>query len=93
MRTNVEESRELGRILAAKLNRTSGRAEVFLPLGGLSMIDAPGRPFWWPEADRALFDALKEELRIGIPVTEMDNNINDPVFARKCAHGLLKMLR
>jgi uncharacterized protein (UPF0261 family) len=92
MRTTVEENRELGRILAEKLNRTKGRAAVFLPLKGLSMIDAPGGPFWWPEADRALFTTLKEHLRNDIPVTEMNRNINDPVFARACARALLGML-
>jgi uncharacterized protein (UPF0261 family) len=92
MRTNVEECRELGRILAAKLNRTGGDAAVFIPLRGLSMIDAPGGPFWWPEADGALFDALKENLRDGIPVMEMDHNINDPAFASGCAEALLDML-
>jgi uncharacterized protein (UPF0261 family) len=92
MRTTVEENRELGKILAEKLNRSTGRAAVFLPLKGLSMIDAPEGPFWWPEADHALFAALKEHLRADIPVTEMNRNINDPVFARACARALLEML-
>jgi len=62
---------------------------VLIPLRGLSMIDAEGGPFWWPEADRALFDALKEDLRDGIPVIELDCNVNDPGFARRCAAALL----
>jgi uncharacterized protein (UPF0261 family) len=57
------------------------------------MIDSPGGPFWWPEADQALFAALKSELRSGIPVIEMDCNINDPPFAEQCAHCLLQSLR
>jgi uncharacterized protein (UPF0261 family) len=93
MRTTVDENRELGRILAEKLNRSRGSAAVFLPLKGLSMIDAPGGPFWWPEADRSLFSSLKNHLRPDIPVTEMDRNINDPDFARACAGALLNMLQ
>ena len=27
-----------------------------IPEGGVSLIDAPGEPFWDPAADRALFD-------------------------------------
>jgi uncharacterized protein (UPF0261 family) len=92
MRTTVEENGELGRILAAKLNRSTGRAAVFIPLKGLSMIDAPGNAFWWPEADRALFDALKENLREDIPVKELNHNINEPEFATSCVHALLEML-
>jgi uncharacterized protein (UPF0261 family) len=92
MRTTVQESRELGRILAEKLNRSTGKSAVFLPLKGLSMIDAPGGAFWWPEADRALFESLKENLRGDIPVHELDLNINEPVFARSCTQALLDML-
>ncbi len=92
MRTTVEENRELGRILSEKLNRSIGKAAVFLPLKGLSMIDAPGGAFWWPEADRALFESLKKNLRKDIPVHELDLNINEPAFARSCTQALLEML-
>lgn len=93
MRTNVYENRELGRILAEKLNRSTGPVTVLLPLKGLSMIDSPGGPFWWPEADTALFDALKSGLRSDIPVIELDCNINEPAFAERCAHCLLENMR
>ncbi len=55
MRTTPEENARLGRILAEKINASSGPVAVYLPLRGLSVIDAPGGPFWWPEADTALF--------------------------------------
>jgi len=89
MRTNVEENQKLGEILAAKLNLSVGPLSVVLPLQGLSMIDAPGGPFWWPEADDALFASLKKNLRKEIPVLELDCNINDPPFADECARQLL----
>jgi len=54
------------------------------------MIDAPGQPFWSPEADGALFACLKANLRPDIPVIELDCNINDPVFAERCAQTLLQ---
>jgi uncharacterized protein (UPF0261 family) len=93
MRTDVEESRKLGEIIAGKLSPSRGPVTVVIPLGGLSMIDAPGKPFWWPEADRALFDALKGNLRKDIPVVELDCNINDPPFAARCAEALLAGIR
>jgi uncharacterized protein (UPF0261 family) len=89
MRTNVEENRRLGRIVADKLNSSKGPITVLLPLRGVSMIDSPGGSFWWPEADRALFDALKAALRPDIGVVELDCNINDPVFAERCVQCLL----
>jgi uncharacterized protein (UPF0261 family) len=93
MRTTPEECRHLGRIIAEKLNRSSGPVSVLIPLRGLSMIDAEGGPFWWPEADRALRDALKENLRHDIPVIEMDCNVNDPEFAQRCAGTLLESMK
>lgn len=90
MRTNVEENRQLGAILAEKLNLSVGPVTVLLPLRGLSVIDSAGGAFWWPEADQALFNALKSGLRSDIPVVEMDCVINDPAFAEACVQHLLQ---
>lgn len=92
LRTNPEECAELGRILAAKCNLSTGRVTVLLPLKGISGISAPGQPFYWPEADAALFGEWKRNLRPGIPVIEYDGNINDPAFAELCVGELLKNL-
>ncbi|MCR4406641.1 MAG: Tm-1-like ATP-binding domain-containing protein [Anaerolineae bacterium] len=92
MRTTPEENAELGRILAEKANKSTGPVAFFLPLKGVSMLDAPGKEFWWPEADRALYDAIKKHLRSDIPVYEMDNNINDDEFADAVANKMLEFL-
>jgi uncharacterized protein (UPF0261 family) len=92
MRTTPEENAELGRILAEKANAARGPVAFYLPLKGVSMLDAPGKEFWWPEADAALFAAIKDHVRSDIPVHELDHNINDPEFAEAVAAGLLEML-
>ena len=79
-------------LFRSKINRSTGPVAVLLPWGGLSMIDSPGGPFWWPEADRALFESLKSHLRSDIPVIEMQCNINDAAFARRCAEVLLELI-
>src|SRR3990172_12234942 len=89
MRTDPEECGALGRTMAERLNESTGQVTVLLPRNGLSMIDAPGGPFWWPEADEALFAALRQGLRSDIPVEELDCNINDEAFARRAAECLL----
>ena len=89
MRTDIFENQKLGEIIAAKLNQSCAPVTVLLPLKGISMLDAPGGKFWWPEADAALFDALKKNLRQDIPVIELDCNINAPEFAERCAAALL----
>jgi uncharacterized protein (UPF0261 family) len=90
MRTDIFENKRLGEIIAAKLNQSCAPVTVLLPLKGISMLDAPGGKFWWPEADAALFEALKTNLRKDIRVVEMDCNINDAAFAEKCAACLLE---
>ncbi len=89
MRTSVEENAELGRILAGKISSYPAPVTVLLPLGGISVVSAPGGPFHDAAADAALFEALKSGLRGGIPVHEFAGNINDPGFAAACAAALL----
>jgi uncharacterized protein (UPF0261 family) len=81
MRTTPEECAELGRRIARKLSAATGPTALFIPLQGVSMIDAEGQPFHDPEADAALFAALREGLGENVELVEMDCNVNDPAFA------------
>jgi uncharacterized protein (UPF0261 family) len=89
MRTSVEECRELGRVMAARLNESTGPVTVLVPLRGWSMIDTQNGRFWLPEADAAWLEALRRDLRTDIPVIELDCNVNDPEFSERCAKELL----
>lgn len=93
MRTNVEENARLGQIIAEKANASSGPVSIFLPLKGVSILDSPGNEFWWPEADQALYDAIKSNVSADVSVTEMDCNINDPAFAEAVTGRLLSDLK
>ena len=94
LRTNEEENRQMGAMLAAAANAgQAGNVSVLIPLGGVSMLDSDGDRFWDPDADQACFDALKNDLRADIPLIEVDANINDPVFAEKAVAVLLEMLQ
>ncbi|MDX1952388.1 MAG: Tm-1-like ATP-binding domain-containing protein [Verrucomicrobiota bacterium] len=90
MRTNAEESAELGRILAQKVNASEGPVSVLIPRKAISVISAPGQKFHDPVADEALFGNLKKNLRPDVEIVELDVEINDPIFAEACAHTLLK---
>ena len=92
MRTNAEECAELGRILAEKVNAYTGPVTVLLPLKAISIISAAGQPFHDAEADAALFAAIRQHLKPGIPLVEMDCEINAPEFATACAEALLAMV-
>ena len=88
MRTTAGECAELGRRVARKLNAATGPVTLFVPLEGVSIIDAEGQPFHDPDADRALFDALRENLDENVEVREIEANVNDPEFATAMADRL-----
>jgi uncharacterized protein (UPF0261 family) len=92
MRTTPAECTELGRILAEKVNAYRGPVTVLLPKKAISIISAEGGVFHDPTADEALFSAIKQNLKPGIPLIEMDCKINDPEFAMACARALLASL-
>ncbi len=89
MRTTPQESAELGRRVAAKLAAATGETTLFLPLRGISAVDVEGGPFRDPEADDALFAALREGLAGSrVDMVELDLEINDDAFARTMAERL-----
>jgi uncharacterized protein (UPF0261 family) len=88
MRTTSEECAELGRRIARKLSDATGPVALFIPAQGVSMIDAPGQAFHDPEADAALFEALREGIGGNVEVVEIDCNINDESFATAMADKL-----
>jgi uncharacterized protein (UPF0261 family) len=90
MRTTPDECRQLGRIIAEKVNLSTGPVTVLVPRRAISVISASGQKFHDPAADQALFDALKSNLRRDIELKEFDLEINDPEFAEQCAETLLK---
>jgi uncharacterized protein (UPF0261 family) len=92
LRTNVDENRQMGAMLAAAANAATAPVAIMLPLRGVSMLDSEGHEFWDPEADRACYEAIKAGLKPGIPVVELDRNINDPAFSEKVVETLLAML-
>ena len=92
MRTSPEECAELGKILAEKVNRYEAPVTVLLPTKAISIISAEGQPFHSPEADEALFSAIKANLSDKVELLEIDAEINDPKFSTACVEALLKNL-
>jgi uncharacterized protein (UPF0261 family) len=83
MRTTAGENERMGHWIAERLNRMDGPVRFFLPEGGVSALDAPGQPFWDPDADAALFKALERSVRqtANRQIIRIRHNINDPEFA------------
>ncbi len=94
MRTTPAENQKFGRFIAAKLNQMEGPVRFLLPLKGVSLIDAPDKPFHDPAADRMLFETLEKEFRPGPnrQLIKLDANINDPLFAEALVDHFLDII-
>ncbi len=93
LRTNAEENRKIGEILAAAANESTAPVAFLFPMKGVSMLDSEGGRFWDPEADEACFDAIRGGVKSGATILELENNINDPEFSGAAAETLLGMLK
>jgi uncharacterized protein (UPF0261 family) len=92
MRTTPDENDRLGKEIAEKASAAKGPTAVLVPLRGVSAIDREGQPFWWPEADQALFQSLRQWLAPQVERIELDLHINDPAFAEAAAQTLLRLM-
>jgi uncharacterized protein (UPF0261 family)/ABC-type branched-subunit amino acid transport system ATPase component len=83
MRTTPEENARVGRWIGERLNLMDGPVRFFLPEGGVSALDASGRPFSDPNADEELFRALEATVRQtgSRRLIRMPEHINDPRFS------------
>jgi uncharacterized protein (UPF0261 family) len=93
MRTNKEENEKMGKVFAEKANAAKGPVAFLIPLRGVSILDGDGQPFCDREADRVMFETIKAHLNEGIPVVEMDRNINDPEFSAKAVEMILDLIK
>jgi uncharacterized protein (UPF0261 family) len=93
MRTTADECREIGAWIAEKLNACDGPLRFLIPEKGIWALDTVGGPFFDPDADAALFDALESGLRetserrlIRLPL-----HINDPQFSDALVDSFLEV--
>src|SRR5262249_11546382 len=75
-RTPPAETDRLGKEIAEKASAARGPSAVLLPLKGVSALDAAARPFWWPEADAALFQSLRNWMSPHVELIEWDLHLN-----------------
>ncbi len=90
MRTTPEENARIGRWIAERVNLMEGPVRFLIPEGGVSALDAPGKPFHDPAADAALFEAIAATLRqtASRKLIRLPHHINDPEFAEAAVAAL-----
>jgi uncharacterized protein (UPF0261 family) len=92
VRTMLPENDRVGRTIAWNASATNGLTAVLISRGGLSALDAPGEPFWWPEADRVLFESIANCHAPWVELIDLAAHLNDPPCARAAVEWLLRAL-
>jgi uncharacterized protein (UPF0261 family) len=95
MRSNTQEMQAAAQRIAEQLNRATAPVRLLLPLGGLSMLDAPGQPFHDPQANAAFFETLRQQFIVSDThqLSALPCHINDPLFARALADAFRAVWR
>jgi len=94
VRTTPDENIVVGKWIGEKLNRCEGPVRFLIPQEGLSALDAPGQPFFDPEADEALFNAIEATVRKSDSriVRRLPFHINDPDFGFALVQSFLEVI-
>ncbi|OVA18772.1 Uncharacterized protein family UPF0261 [Macleaya cordata] len=93
MRTTADENKKFAAFIAEKLNKSSAKIRICLPEKGISALDAPGKPFYDPEATSTLIDELQRLIATNEnrQVKRYPYHINDPEFANALVDSFLEI--
>jgi uncharacterized protein (UPF0261 family) len=92
-RTTEEEVGKAARILSKRANSAIGPVAIVIPLRGFSAVDREGQHFYNPEADGAFAQVVRDTVKEGIEIVEVDAHINNNEFARVVVDTFSKLMK
>jgi uncharacterized protein (UPF0261 family) len=93
MRTTAEECEKIALDICHKLNESTSKVALLLPLLGVSAIATKGQVFYDQKADEALFSTIRKNLKPNVELVELNYAINDQEFSDALAFKLLSLLK
>ncbi|MFZ9360102.1 MAG: Tm-1-like ATP-binding domain-containing protein [Candidatus Nanopelagicales bacterium] len=93
MRTTAEECEKIALDICKKLNESTSKVALMIPLKGVSAIATKGQVFYDEKADEALFSTIRKNLKPNVELIELDHAINDEEFSNALALKLLSYLK
>ena len=93
MRTTSEECEKIALDICHKLNESTSKVALMIPLKGVSAIATKGQVFYDEKADEALFSTIRKNLKPNVELIELDHAINDEEFSNALALKLLSYLK
>ena len=92
-RLHAEEIVRVAADIAERLRHSTERCVFMLPLGGTGSYAAEGGPLRDESSDRALFQALRDQLPETVEIVERPADAEDPEFVREAVERLVAMIR
>ena len=83
---------DITRTIVKRLNRSTGRTEVVLPMGGLRTMSGPGEFFHKPDTIQKMRAIFEKELKPEIVFKACEMNFCDPSFADFCAQEMENLI-
>ncbi|MFO7985794.1 MAG: Tm-1-like ATP-binding domain-containing protein, partial [Desulfatiglandaceae bacterium] len=93
VRLTQEETRQMARQLAQRLNKSPSNNQILIPLKGWSEADCENGPLYDVEIRDAFIREIKSHLHPEIKVRMLDLHINDAGFAQSAAEAMDTMIR
>ncbi|MFM8211779.1 MAG: Tm-1-like ATP-binding domain-containing protein, partial [Actinomycetes bacterium] len=93
MRTTAEECEKIALDICHKLNESTTKVALLLPLLGVSAISTKGQVFYDQKADEALFSTIRKHLKSNVELVELNCAISDQEFSDALAFKLLSLLK
>jgi len=79
-RTSREEFKELGEVLAKKVNKSLGPVAVCIPMKGFCVHDREGGPLYDPDANMGFVEAVEANANANVTVKRIDAYVLDDAF-------------
>lgn len=93
LRTKKNEMMEVARFMAERINEAKGKTAVIFPTKGLSILDQVDKEFDDLEANFAWLDTMRQYLKPGIEIREVDVHVTEASFGDVGAEMLYRLMQ
>lgn len=83
---------DITRVIVERLNKSSGKVVVLLPMGGLRTLSYPGEPFHKPETIQKMRTIFEKGLKPEIELRCVNHNFMDPEFVNIIVEEMTNLL-
>lgn len=92
IKVNEKEARDLGMIVANRLNTAEYPVKLLIPTDGMRHNTTKGEALYDEAADKALIDTIKANVNSNIEIIEIPGNLDTPEWGAKAAEIMIDVM-